>query len=188
MAKQRAVALNLRIHPAKKEALHALAKKRRTDVTKLVLPVLDRLLEAESDDLMTPPDVTVYDDSEFDESIDARITFWPLPGDKVHVAHYAAARMMKVGAVMKLILRGWINKNAPMPRDELMALGVTSNQLAAIGRKLNQLAKLAHSGRWPDSQELIDLLEETAQLTNRVSEEIDEVVRANLLSWENEDA
>jgi len=60
--------------------------------------------------------------------------------------------------------------------------------LAAIGRNLNQFAKLAHSGRWPDSHDLIDLLEETAQLTNRASEEIDAVVRANLLSWENEDA
>lgn len=188
MPKERAVALNIRIHPAKKEALIALAKKRRTDVTKLILPELDRLLEADAGDFIAPPGVAIYDDLDVDETMDARITFWPLPGDKLHVSHYAATRMMKLGTVMKLILRGWITKNAPMPREELAALAVTSNQLAALGRNLNQLVKLAHAGNWPDSNELVDMLTDTMQLTTQASAEIDAVVKSNLMSWENEDA
>lgn len=188
MTKERAVALNIRIHPAKKEALIALAKKRRTDLTKLILPELDRLLEADAADFIAPPGVAIYDGLDGDESMDARITFWPLPGDKLHVSHYAAARMMKLGTVMKLILRGWITKHAPMPRDELTALAVTSNQLAALGRNLNQLVKLAHAGTWPVSNALIDILNEVMQLTRQVSAEIDAVVKSNLISWENEDA
>jgi hypothetical protein len=188
MPKERAVALNLRIHPAKKEALLALAQKRRTDVTKLILPELDRLLEATAGAFPAPPDAALYDDLEADETTDARITFWPLPGDKHHVSHYAARRMMKLGTVMKLILRGWITKNAPMPRDELAVLAVTSNQLAALGRHLNQLVKLAHAGPWPDSNELVDRLTETMQLTAQASADIDAVVKSNLMSWESEDA
>ncbi len=166
----------------------ALADKQRTDLTKLILPQIDLLLETEASDLPPPPVVVPDDDFDDAESTDARISFWPLPGDKTHVSHYAAARMMKIGTVMKLILRGWITKNAPMPREELAALGVTSNQLAAIGRNLNQLAKLAHAGHWPDSNALIELLNQTRQLTNQTSAEIDAVVKANLMSWENDHA
>lgn len=188
MTTPKTVALNIRIHPAKKAALIALAEKQRTDVTKLVLPQIDRLLDAEANDLPPPPVVTPNDDLDGGESSDARISFWPLPGDKAHVSQYAAARMMKLGTVMKLILRGWITKNVPMPREELAALAITSNQLAAIGRNLNQLVKQAHAGHWPDAKELVDVLHETRQLTNQASADIDAVVKANLMSWENDHA
>ncbi|WP_157204950.1 hypothetical protein [Methylomonas methanica] len=188
MAKIRTVALNIRILPAKKAALIALAEKRRTDVTKLILPEIDRLLKADAGDFIAPPDVAtdVYlDDIDL---LNPLISFMPLPGDKRHAIDYAALRMMKLGTVMKLILRGWITKNAPMPREELTALAVTSNQLAALGRNLNQLVKLAHAGNWPDSNELVDMLTDTMQMTTQASAEIDAVVKANLMSWENEDA
>ena len=45
MTAKKTVALNLRIHPDKKAALVALAEKQRLDITKLVLPQIDRLLE-----------------------------------------------------------------------------------------------------------------------------------------------
>jgi hypothetical protein len=188
MANPKTVALNIRIHPAKKAALIALAEKQRTDVTKLVLPQIDRLLETDVNDLPPPPVIAPDDELDIGESIDTRISFWPLPGDKSHISQYAAARMMKLGTVMKLILRGWITKNVPMPREELAALAVTSNQLAAIGRNLNQLVKLAHAGHWPDSNELVDMLGETRHLTNQASAEIDAVVKSNLMSWENDHA
>ncbi|MCQ8118506.1 hypothetical protein JWZ98_22730 (plasmid) [Methylomonas sp. EFPC1] len=188
MAKIRTVALNIRILPAKKAALIALAEKRRTDVTKLILPEIDRLLNADAGDFIAPPDVATDDELDDIDLLNPLISFMPLPGDKRHTIDYAATRMMKLGTVMKLILRGWITKNAPMPREELAALAVTSNQLAALGRNLNQLVKLAHAGHWPDSNELVDMLTETMQMTTQASAEIDAVVRTNLMSWENEDA
>jgi hypothetical protein len=154
----------------------------------LVLPQIDRLLEADSNDLPTLLAAAPDDDLDWSESSDPRISFWPLPGDKAHVSQYAAARMMKLGTVMKLILRGWITKNIPMPREELAALATTSNQLAAIGRNLNQLVKQGHAGHWPDAKQLVDVLHETRQLTNQASADIDAVVKANLMSWENDHA
>ncbi|OHX36513.1 hypothetical protein BJL95_13040 [Methylomonas sp. LWB] len=180
--------IRFRIHADLKAALFALAEKRRIDVSKLIIGEITRLLREDEDRAPAPPSSPLNAQSETVHELTGQLCFRPLPGDELYVKQYGEGRQLAPGIILKLVLRGWINKSAPMPRDELLALGVTSNQLAAIGRNLNQFAKLAHSGRWPDSHDLIDLLEETTQLTNRASEEIDAVVRANLLSWENADA
>ena len=49
MPSTKTVALNLRISPEKKAALAALAEKNRLDVTKLVVPLIDQLLEPVQD-------------------------------------------------------------------------------------------------------------------------------------------
>ena len=54
MATKKTTSLNLRIHPDKKAALVALAAKQRLDVTKLILPQIDRLLEEGMKDLPVP--------------------------------------------------------------------------------------------------------------------------------------
>lgn len=182
--------IRFRIHADLKSALFALAEKRRLDVSKLIIGEITRLIreDEEGASAPAPPSSPINAPSETVHELTGQLCFRPLPGDELYVKQYAEGRQLAPGILLKLVLRGWINKHAPMPRDELLALGVTSNQLAAISRNLNQLAKLAHSGRWPDSHELIELIEETAQRTHQVSEEIDAVVRANLLSWENEDA
>lgn len=191
MATQKTVPLNLRIHPDKKAALMALAEKQRTDVTKLILPQIDLLLEANVKDLPALPRIEregTEGQGADHPPLTGQLSFWPLPGDELHVKHYAAARKMKPGTVMKLILRGWITKNAPMPRSELVELGITSNQLAALGRNLNQLVKLAHMGNYPIPNELTALLKDTLKLTKQTSQEIDALVKANLISWESDHA
>jgi hypothetical protein len=89
---------------------------------------------------------------------------------------------------MKLILRAWITQNAPMPKHELTQLGITSNQLAAISRSLNQLVKLAHAGDSPQPEALTALLQETLKLTRQASQQIDVIVKTNLNSWESDHA
>ena len=180
--------IRFRIQTDLKAALFALAEKRRLDVSKLIIGEITRLIREDEEGAPTPPSAPINTPSETQHTLTGQLCFRPLPGDELYLKQYAEGRQLAPGIVLKLVLRGWINQHAPMPRDELQALGVTSNQLAAIGRQLNQLSKLAHSGRWPDSQQLIALMEETAQRTQQVSEEIDAVVRANLKSWENEDA
>jgi hypothetical protein len=95
---------------------------------------------------------------------------------------------MKPGTVMKLILRAWISHNAPMPKQELAALAVTSNQLAAISRSLNQLVKLSATGDTQQPNELTALLQETLLLTRQASQAIDAIVKINLSSWESDHA
>ena len=75
-----------------------------------------------------------------------------------------------------------------MPKHELAALALTSNQLAAIGRSLNQLVKLSSMGDTPSPDELAALLQETLMLTRQASQEIDIIVKTNLSSWESDHA
>ncbi|HEY5140220.1 MAG TPA: hypothetical protein VIJ25_13025, partial [Methylococcales bacterium] len=70
----------------------------------------------------------------------------------------------------------------------LALLGITSNQLAAISRSLNQLVKLSSTGDTPLPDELTALLQETLNLTRQASQEIDNIVKTNLSSWESDHA
>jgi hypothetical protein len=188
MATKKTVALNLRIHPDKKAALVALAAKQRLDVTKLILPQIDRLLEEGMKDLPAPLVIGIEGQGDELKPLTGQLSFWPLPGDEQHIKHYANVRKMRPGTVMKLVLRAWLSHNAPLPKNELALLGITSNQIAAIGRSLNQLVKLAHAGNYPLPDELAALLQETVKLTRQASQEIDNIVKTNLSSWENDHA
>jgi hypothetical protein len=79
-------------------------------------------------------------------------------------------------------------KKPPLPKEELAQLGITSNQLAAISRSLNQLAKLAQTSDCPQLDELTALLQETQTLTRQASQNIDALVKTNLASWESNHA
>ena len=188
MTAKKTVALNLRIHPDKKAALVALAEKQRLDVTKLVLPQIDRLLEEGMKDLPAPLVSGIAGQGDELKPLTGQLSFWPLPGDEQHVKQYANARQMRPGTVMKLVLRAWLSHNAPLPKNELALLGITSNQLAAIGRSLNQLVKLSSTGDTPLPDELAALLQETLLLTRQASQEIDVIVKTNLSSWESDHA
>jgi hypothetical protein len=180
--------IRFRIQSDLKTALFELAEKRRIDVSKLLIKYIVQLIDEDKNGLSKRSSSQIDTESNAVYDLSGQLCFRPLPGDELYLKRYAEARHQPPGVILKLILRGWINKNAPMPREELLSLGVTSNQLAAIGRNLNQLIKLAHSGSFPNVNELNPCLKEVSVLTTRASENIDAIVRANLLSWENDDA
>ena len=185
--KTKTVALNIRIHPDKKTALAALAAKQRLDLSKLVLNQIDRLLAEGVNELPAPIELDPAGQSEA-ITLTGQLSFWPLPGDEQVVKHYAAARDLKPSTVLKLMLRSWVSQDPPLPRNELAQLAITSNQLAAVGRNLNQLVKLAHSGVAPVPEALVVLVEDTLQLTRQASADMDAVVKVNLQSWESDHA
>ena len=176
--------IRLRIHPDKKAALDAVAKKQQLDLSKLLMAQIEKLIAQEPLNLTNERE----GQGEAAHPLSVRISFRPLPGDELHLNYYAAARNIKPSEAMKLILRGWINHNPPLPKDELAKLGITSNQIAALGRSLNQLAKLAHTGDYPLPEELAALLQETLKLTRQASRDIDALVKTNLSSWESDHA
>ena len=182
MTPNKSSTLKLRIHPDKKAALYAVAKKQQLDISKLLMAQIEKLLDQEPLNL-TPEGAG---QGAAAKPVSVRISFRPLPGDELHLNHYAAARNIKPSEAMKLILRGWITKNPPLPKEELAKLGITSNQLAAMGRHLNQLVKLTHTGDYPLPEELAALLQETLKLTRQASREIDALVKTNLSSWESD--
>jgi hypothetical protein len=176
--------IRLRIHPDKKAALDAVAQKQQLDTSKLLMAQIEKLLAQEP--LKENPQGAGQ--GETTKPLSVRISFRPLPGDELHLNDYAAARNIKSSEAMKLILRGWITKNPPLPKEELAKLGITSNQLAAISRSLNQLVKLSFAGNCPQPDELATLLQETLKLTRQTSQEIDALMKTNLASWESDHA
>ncbi|MFZ2168476.1 MAG: hypothetical protein WAW61_02450 [Methylococcaceae bacterium] len=176
--------IRLRIHPDKKAALEAVAKEQQLDISKLVMAQIEKLINQEPLNLSTEGE----EQGEETNPLTMRLSFRPLPGDEQRLNRYAAARSIKPSVVMKLVLRAWLSHNAPMPKNELALLGITSNQIAAIGRSLNQLVKLAHAGSYPLPDELTALLQETLILTRQASQEIDNIVKTNLSSWESDHA
>ncbi len=184
MPPTKSTTLKLRIHPDKKAALDAVAKNQRLDTSKLLMAQIEKLIAQE------PPKANPEGagQGEAANPSSVRISFRPLPGDEQPLNHYAAARNIKPSEAMKLILRGWITKNPPLPKEELAQLGTTSNQLAAISRSLNQLAKLAQTGDCPLPEELVALLQETQTLARQASQAIDVLVKTNLTSWESDHA
>jgi hypothetical protein len=174
--------IRLRIHPDKKAALDVVAKKQQLDLSKLLMAQIEKLIAQEPLNLTTEEE----EQGAAAPPLSVRISFRPLPGDELHLNHYAAARNIKPSEAMKLILRGWINHNPPLPKDELTKLGITSNQLAALGRSLNQLVKLSSTGDTPLPEELAALLQETLTLTRQASRDIDALVKTNLSSWESD--
>ncbi len=182
MTTNKSETIRLRIHPDKKSALDAVAKEQRLDISKLLMAQIEKLIVREP---LTPNTEGECQDEAANPS-SVRISFRPLPGDEVHLNHYAAARNIKSSEAMKLILRSWIAKNPPLPKEELVKLGITSNQIAALSRSLNQLVKLAHTGDYELADKLAGLLQETLNLTRQASQEIDVIVKTNLISWESD--
>jgi hypothetical protein len=176
--------LKIRIHPDKKAALDAVAKNQQLDTSKLLMAQIEKLLAQEP----LKPNTERAGHGDVAKPLSVRISFRPLPGDEQPLNHYAAARNIKSSEAMKLILRSWITKNPPLPKEELANLGITSNQLAAISRSLNQLVKLSSTGDTPQPDELTALLQETQILTRQASQKIDILVKTNLASWESDHA
>jgi hypothetical protein len=174
--------LRLRIHPDKKAALETVAQKQQLDLSKLLMAQIEKLIA------QAPLKLTTEEAGQgaATQPSSVRISFRPLPGDERHLNRYAAARNIKPSEAMKLILRGWISHHPPLPKDELAQLGIISNQLAALGRSLNQLVKLSSTGDSPQPEALTALLQETLTLTRQASRDIDALVKTNLNSWESD--
>lgn len=174
--------IKIRIHPEKKEALFAVAKKKQLDVSKLLMQEIDKLVDNVGE---TPLNEGREGQDDYLSQM-GKITFRPLPGDELFLKHYASKRDSTPANAMRLILRSWRAKNPPLPKNELSLLAVTSNQLAAIGRNLNQLVKLAHSGVSPQQDGVIGLIDQAREEMHRASETIDDIVRTNQTSWESD--
>lgn len=206
MPSTKTVALNLRIAPDKKAALAGLANQKGTDITKLVMPLIDRMLrdwptvpveksEAEGTQNIaasvapqnTNPSEVHARENKYDESLDEeenRINFRALPGDAKMMKATAARRGMKPSEFMKLLLRSWVSGGAILPEKELNALSNTLNELGAVGRNLNQITRRIHSGGYPVDESLATTLSGTHELVLQLKEDIRAVIKANIDSWE----
>lgn len=104
--------------------------------------------------------------------------------DHLLLRERSAARGMPAATYVSVLVRAHLRALAPLPREELLELKRSVTELAAIGRNLNQIARVAHqNGRvmGPTRDDLRAMLKVCEGLRDHARE----LVKANLTSWQS---
>ena len=90
---------------------------------------------------------------------------------------------MKPATYVSFLVRAHLRVQAPLPEKEVAALARTVNELGAVGRNLNQIARGMNAGtrsHGPSRDELRTILKACEALRDHVRE----LLAANLKAWE----
>lgn len=104
--------------------------------------------------------------------------------DRLLLQARAEARGMRPATYVSVLTRCHLRQLAPLPKDELLALKRSVGELAAIGRNLNQIARVANEGgRLPGSprEELRAMLKVCEALRDHTRD----LLKVNLTSWQS---
>lgn len=105
-------------------------------------------------------------------------------GDRLILRERAAARGMPAATYIAVLLRAHLRALAPLPSEEVAALKRSVAELSAIGRNLNQIARVAQqTGRitGPNRDDLRSML----KVCEAMREHVKELVRVNMETWES---
>jgi predicted DNA binding CopG/RHH family protein len=103
--------------------------------------------------------------------------------DRVLLADRAGRRGLPSATYVSVLVRSHLRRLAPLPKEELAALKRSVAELGAIGRTLNQIARVANqSGKavGPEREDLRAMLKVAEALRDHVKR----LIRANQASWE----
>jgi Bacterial mobilisation protein (MobC) len=104
--------------------------------------------------------------------------------DRLILRERAEARGMPAATYIAVLVRAHLRTLAPLPSEEVAALKRSVAELSAIGRNLNQIARVAHqTGRitGPNRDDLRSML----KVCEAMREHVKELVRANRATWES---
>ena len=76
----------------------------------------------------------------------SRLTVRLRPDDQILLRARSEARGMAPATYLSVLARSHLRSLTPLPKDELLALKRAVAELSAIGRNLNQIARLASQG------------------------------------------
>lgn len=133
---------------------------------------------------IAPSPGRVHDGHRCQGSARTRICIRIRHGDRLLLRERALARGMPAATYIAALVRAHLRALAPLPSEELAALTRSVAELNAIGRNLNQMARLAHqSGRIaaPTRDDLRSML----KVCEAMREHIKDLVRANKATWES---
>jgi hypothetical protein len=174
-------------------AADALIQCRVTSATKLVLRQLARREQITESALIRQLLETVVRISSVGESPlpveregearDARLMIRLGADDRLLLSERAAARGMPAATYVAVLVRSHLRRLAPLPREELAALKRSIAELGAVGRNLNQIARVATRGESftvPGREDLWHML----KIAERLRDHFKGLLRANEGSWE----
>jgi hypothetical protein len=117
----------------------------------------------------------------------ARVYVRLRPGDHALLRARAARRGLASATYVSMLVRAHLRRAPPLPDRELTELRHAAGALGAVGRNLNQIARVAHqTGRvegltTADVQAMLAAFEELRAHFKRL-------IEANIASWETDDA
>lgn len=113
---------------------------------------------------------------------DSRLSVRLAADDRVLLTDRAAARDMAAATYVSVLVRAHLRGLAPLPKAELMAVKRSVAELSAIGRSLNQIARVANQSARTTAigkDEVSAMLKVAAGLRDHVKA----LLRANERSW-----
>lgn len=174
--------IQCRVSREAKARLHAIAHERGVTESDLLKKLVDVALFQSSDtrDLNVAEPVGAV-------SRNARVFVRLRSEDYVLLRDRAAGRGMPAATYASIVLRTHLRGVARIPDREFAELKRAVAELGAIGRNLNQIARVANETRranGPSTQDLQAVLRACTALRDRVKE----VLHANTISWETSHA
>jgi len=112
-----------------------------------------------------------------------RLTIRLVAEDQLLLKARASARGMAAATYVSMLVRAHIRDLSPLPKQELMVLRRSVTDLGAMGRNLNQIARVANQGGrviGPTREDLMAVLRACMGLRDHVAA----LMQANLASWE----
>jgi len=168
--------IGARVKPEVKARFRALAEHEELSESALLTRVIEAML-------LRPTDAATELMSQR-RPLSRRFSVRVTPDDLVLLDARARARGMRAATYASVLLRAHLRSLAPLPKDELLALKQSVSELGAIGRNLNQLARMANQGSrvtGPTREDLRALIKVCEGLRDHVKA----LIRANITSWEH---
>jgi hypothetical protein len=168
--------IHLRVTPETKLRLCALAQREGRSESALLKELLGVMLRSVGDEVLSEPRRNEGGLRQ------ARLTVRLQPSDQLLLRDRAAARAMPAATYVSVLVRAHLRSLTPLPKDELLALKRSIAELAAIGRNINQIAKVANEGGgFPGSvrEEFRAML----KICEALRENTKGLLKANLRSW-----
>jgi hypothetical protein len=132
--------IQCRVTAETKALLQAVAARERITESILVRQLLETVLRVSTAgaDLRLDPPAKV--------SRESRLSVRLAPDDRALLSERAASRDMAAATYVAVLVRAHLRDLTPLPQAELMALKRAIAELSAIGRNLNQIARVANQG------------------------------------------
>ncbi len=166
-----------RVAPETKAAFRALADRQQSTESSLLKRMIDLAVQSacagRGDVLKPAPRETRH----------ARLCVRLRSEDQLLLRERAAARQMAAATYVSVLVRAHLRSLSPLPKDELLALKRSIAELGAIGRNLNQIARVANQiGQvtGPQRADVFAFLKVCEALHSNVKS----LLKTNLKTWE----
>ena len=181
--------IRARVNPETKREIAAAAERAMLSESAWLKRVLVRELRTVRDPDATPvvlrkPQVVRQQGARKGSPCNRPVLVLLRPEDRLLLDARAEARGMRPATYVSVLTRCHLRRLAPLPKEERLALRLSISELSAIGRNINQIARVANeASRLPGSasEEFRAML----KICEALRDNTKSLLMANVTSWES---